>query len=54
VLPGDRVFHDTRERFSGSQARHALPFAPRRDPPNGYHDESVGVFFPRRLLRSSL
>jgi len=25
ALPGDRVFHDTRERFSGSQGGHALP-----------------------------
>lgn len=45
------MLHGTRERFGGSQQDTRCLFAPRfHSPCPGDENESVGVFFPRRLL----
>jgi len=52
----DRVLHGTRERFGGSGRDTRCLFLPLAitSPCLGCEGESVGVFFPRRLLRPSL
>jgi len=52
----DRVLHGTRERFGGSvrDTRCLLLPLASTSPCLGCASESVGVFFPRRLLRPSL
>jgi len=42
VGPGDRTFHDVRDRFGGSSSNTALELCASRP-----QDTSVGVFFPR-------